>query len=166
MWRRLLAAAHPDRGGDHDLFIWARALYDHVAGDGPGTPDMRAPHGRREPPPHPSSPTGARVPFEAAFEKAASFADLTRQAVALAESADPVYAPLLRLLASCYEASEADGPLFRHQRAGATYRSLAAIAYAAGFDKERRVGWYRLAESVPLSQRHAGHILSKLQRGT
>ena len=32
-WRRLLAAVHPDRHGDHDLFIWVQGLHDHVAGD-------------------------------------------------------------------------------------------------------------------------------------
>jgi hypothetical protein len=25
------------------------------------------------------------------------------------------------------------------------------------------VGWYRIAETIPLSQRHAGHILSRLK---
>jgi hypothetical protein len=30
--------------------------------------------------------------------------------------------------------------------------------------KPERVQWYSIAEAVPLSQRHAGHILSKLQR--
>jgi hypothetical protein len=30
--------------------------------------------------------------------------------------------------------------------------------------KEERVGWYRVAEGIPLSDRHAGHLLSKLKR--
>jgi hypothetical protein len=30
--------------------------------------------------------------------------------------------------------------------------------------KDERVQWYSIAEAVPLSQRHAGHILSKLQK--
>jgi hypothetical protein len=34
MWRRLLRVVRPDSGaGDHDLFIWTGALYEHVAGD-------------------------------------------------------------------------------------------------------------------------------------
>jgi hypothetical protein len=33
-----------------------------------------------------------------------------------------------------------------------------------GMSKPERVQWYRIAEDIPLSQRHAGHILSKLQK--
>jgi hypothetical protein len=33
MWRRLLALAHPDRAGDHELFIWCSELREYVAGD-------------------------------------------------------------------------------------------------------------------------------------
>jgi hypothetical protein len=29
---------------------------------------------------------------------------------------------------------------------------------------KERSGWYRCAESIPLSDRHAGHILSKLKK--
>src|SRR5215212_9648433 len=32
MWRRLLARAHPDAGGTHELFIWAGAVRDVVCG--------------------------------------------------------------------------------------------------------------------------------------
>jgi hypothetical protein len=30
--------------------------------------------------------------------------------------------------------------------------------------KAERIGWYRVAEDLPLSNRHAGHILSKLKK--
>ena len=50
----------------------------------------------------------------------------------------------------------------RHE--GATYRTLATIAHAAGMSKEQRVGWYGLCESIPLSQRHAGHIMGRIKR--
>lgn len=33
-----------------------------------------------------------------------------------------------------------------------------------GMTKAERVKWYRIAESIPLSQRHAGHILGILKR--
>lgn len=33
MWRLLLARLHPDAGGDHDLFAFACAVRDEVAGD-------------------------------------------------------------------------------------------------------------------------------------
>jgi hypothetical protein len=82
----VLALAHPDAGGDAELFVWLTALHEHVAGDYPV--DARTPHQRREPPQHPYS-NGERVPFEAAFGKAGSFAELTRQAVMFADSSRP-----------------------------------------------------------------------------
>jgi hypothetical protein len=33
-----------------------------------------------------------------------------------------------------------------------------------GMTKAERIGWYRVAESAPLCDRHAGHILSRLKR--
>jgi hypothetical protein len=33
-----------------------------------------------------------------------------------------------------------------------------------GMTKAERVQWYRIAEAIPLSQRHAGHILSRLKK--
>jgi hypothetical protein len=30
MWRRLISRAHPDAGGDHELFIWTGAVRDVV----------------------------------------------------------------------------------------------------------------------------------------
>jgi len=104
------------------------------------------------------------VPFEAAFDKAASFSDLTAQAVSQADQVGEPYARVLRALADCHEAGQGDSVLYRQQHQGATYKSLAAIAYRAGMTKEERVRWYRVCESIPLAQRHAGHILSKLQR--
>jgi len=53
MWRLLLARLHPDAGGDHDLFAFACAVRDEVAGgarkaedttdDARGTPDQEIP---------------------------------------------------------------------------------------------------------------------------
>lgn len=85
MWRRVLARCHPDAGGEHELFIWARALYEYVAGGaiGEALEDARTPYERRQPPRHPSSPSGERVPYEEAFGRAGSFGELTRQAVIL-----------------------------------------------------------------------------------
>lgn len=50
-------------------------------------------------------------------------------------------------------------------RYGASYKQSAAVAYKAGMSKEPRVEWYRIAGSIPLSMRHAGHVLSRLQEG-
>jgi hypothetical protein len=162
MWRRLLRVVHPDIGGDHGLFIWAGALHDHVAGD---APEEAPRHVRREPPKHhPRTTSGDRVPFEEAFDKAPSFTHLTEQALALAENGalDPAHAALLRLLADCREMGTADRVLYRQQHEGATYETLAAIAYKAGLSTAQRVQWYRVAESISLSQRHAGHIISRM----
>jgi hypothetical protein len=151
MWRTLIARAHPDSGGSHELFIWATATRDLVCG-GEAEPEIETP------PPS----TADRVDFGAAYEKAGSFSELTRVAVAHAGEAGEPYARLLRLLADTLEAE--DGPLRVQQHQGATYRQLAAIAHRAGMSKAERVRWYRVCESIPLSQRHAGHILGKLQR--
>jgi hypothetical protein len=166
MWRRLVARTHPDAGGDQDLFIWTMATRDVVCGGelGPEIP-RRQTSPRRD-----NSAAGFardRIPFEEAFDKAATFSELTHQVIDLSGSgATPeIYAQLLGLLADCHEASEADDPvLFRQQHQGATYKQLAAIAHRVGMSKAERVQWYRVCESIPLSQRHAGHILGKLQK--
>jgi hypothetical protein len=79
----------------------------------------------------------------------------------VAAVAEP-YGYLLRQLAGCHAAET--GPLYDQQRRGASYKSLAAISHQVGMSKAERVQWYRIAEAIPLSQRHAGHILSKLKR--
>jgi hypothetical protein len=40
MWRRLLARAHPDAGGDDELFVWAKSLEELVR-EGAGRPGPR-----------------------------------------------------------------------------------------------------------------------------
>jgi len=160
MWRHLLACVHPDRAGTHELFIWTRALFEHVAGDHPEpVVDDRS---RRER--YADSRDAKRIPYEEAFGKAGNFAELTRQAVMFAAEVDEPFAGVLRLLADCYGVAEYDATLYRQQYVGASYKSLAAIAYRAGMSKAQRSRWYRIAESVPLSQRHAGHLLEHLQR--
>lgn len=159
-WRKLLRLAHPDGSGDDDLFVWVRELQEHVAGDAIDPP-------RREhvPPRRTTTTDSARVPFEGAFDRAAGFDDLTRQALALADSGgvpEP-HARLLMLLIDCYAVGSEGGPVYRQQHQGATYKSLAAIGHRAGMDKAECTHWYRISEGIPLSQRHAGHILSRLQ---
>ncbi len=157
-WRRLLRLAHPDAGGDGDLFVWVRNLQEHVAGDALGPPRPEY-----EPPRRTNTQAGPRVPFEGAFDRAAGFDDLTRRALALAENAPAIHGRLLLLLVDCYGVGETGGVVYRQQRQGATYKQLAAIGHRAGMDKAERARWYRIAEGIPLSQRHAGHILGRLQ---
>jgi hypothetical protein len=106
--------------------------------------------------------TTPTLPPSVDFDTALSFDALTRRALRLAEEERPLYAALLRLLEDCEEAHE--GPLERQQRRGASYRSLAAVAHLVEMGKDDRVRWYKLAERVPLSQRHCGHLLAKLKR--
>jgi hypothetical protein len=161
MWRRLLAKVHPDRGGDHDLFIWASSVREAVFGK---STDDRTARQREGPPRSRERETtdSARVPFGAAFDKADGFADLTAQAVRMADDVDPVYGRLLKLLGDCEEAEE-DRPGYRAQFTGASYKQLAYIAHLAGLDASQRWSWYEVAESVPLAGRHAGHIIARLQ---
>jgi hypothetical protein len=158
MWRKLLAVAHPDQGGSNDLFVWVRELQEHVAGDGV-EPLLR--EARRDPPSHHT--TGERLDYTDAFDRAGSFDGLTRVAVMYADEVGEPYAGLLRMLRDCYEAGPGDIALHRQQNQGATYRTLAAIAHRARMSKPERIQWYRVCESVPISQRHAGHIIERLQ---
>ena len=162
MWRRLVRRTHPDAGGDHELFIWAVATRDAICGGELGEEMPR--RERREQPYRwreaPTSSTGERVPFD----EDASLEILTDRAVAMAEAVAEPYGYLLRQVADCYPAFE--GPLYDQQRCGASYKSLATIAHRVGMTKAERAQWYRIGEAVPLSQRHAGHILSRLKRRT
>jgi hypothetical protein len=161
MWRRLLRLTHPDGAGSHDLFIWARSLYEHVTGD--GIEDVRTYAQRRQPSPHHnSSSTGDRLDFTDAHSHAESFDDLTLRALEVAEKVGQPFRGLLLLLHDCRESEEI--ALSRQQRQGATYRTLAALGHAAGMSQAQRSRWYRIAERVPLSQRHGGHILGTLKR--
>jgi hypothetical protein len=160
MWRRLVSRSHPDAGGDHELFIWTVATRDAICvaefGDQmPRSERREQPSRRRE---SPTSSAADRV----AFDQFADFEILSDRALSMAEAVAEPYGHLLRQAADCYPASE--GALYDQQRRGASYRSLAAIGHSVGMTKAERVQWYAIAEVIPLSQRHAGHILSRLKR--
>jgi hypothetical protein len=157
MWRRLVGRAHPDAGGDHDLFIWAVGVRDVVCSSSlhaSVSPEPEVHPSRRE--------ASTAAPDCVPFDQFADFEVLTDRAVTMVAGVAEPYGYLLRQVADCYPASE--GPLHDQQRRGASYRSLAAIGHTVGMSKTERIQWYRIAEAVPLSQRHAGHILSRLQR--
>jgi hypothetical protein len=149
MWRKVIARCHPDAGGEHDLFIWSMATRDVVCGGELGSEIPR--RGRAHDP--------DRVPFD----RYADFEVLTDRAVTMADAVAQPYGYLLRLLSGCYPVVSEAGALHSQQGRGASYKSLAAIGHAVGMSKAERVQWYAIAESIPLSQRHAGHILSCLQ---
>jgi hypothetical protein len=156
MWRLLVGRAHPDAGGDHELFIWTMATRDAICRE-LGSESPRA-NRQDDPSRREGSMLGDRVPFD-------RFADLevlTDRAVTMADAVAEPYGYLLRQLWDCYPVFV--GPLHDQQRRGASYKSLAAIGHRVGMTKAERVQWYSTAEAVPLSQRHAGHILSRLKR--
>jgi hypothetical protein len=159
MWRRLVSRAHPDAGGDHDLFIWTMATRDVVCGGELGS-EIPGRRSQRETSSRDDNSTAS--PDRLPFDQFAEFELLTDRAVTMAAAVAEPYAYLLRQVADCYPVSE--GPLRAMQTQGATYKSLAAIGHRVGMTKAERAQWYSIAETVPLSQRHAGHILSKLQK--
>ncbi len=153
MWKRLLGRAHPDAGGEHELFIWTRAVKDVVC-DGELRVEAK-PEETRQNDGNPSSGDRPRVPYQ----PGCSFAALTGRALQRAAVGDE-YGQVLAMLKDCWPLED----LTREQGRGASYKRLAAIAHAWGMTKAERIGWYRVAEDLPLSDRHAGHILSKLKR--
>lgn len=133
-----MARCHPDAGGEHELFIWAHAVREMVCGE-----DLASQ--RRVPPrsePEPASPAPKEPPPSVPFEYATpGFAALTGKALALAEELPKPYALLWRILEDC------------------------GTSYVEPYRSQQERGeWYRIAESIPLSMRHAGHIFSRLQK--
>ena len=160
MWRRLVGRSHPDAGGSHELFIWTAAMRDAICDGELGGETPRREHYEQPSRGRDTSTTSAgdRV----SFDRFSHSEVLRDRAIAMASAVAEPYGYLLRQVADCYPAQ--DGPLRDQQRRGASYKSLAAIGHAAGMTKADRVHWYRIAEAIPLSQRHAGHILSRLKR--
>lgn len=152
MWRQLVARTHPDAGGNHDLFIWTHVLKDMVCSGKLGIESKPQCEPR---PPYPPPDNKPRVPWPAGTD----FEECTRTAL-LRGAASMPYGRVLSLLANCQPLNH----LACEQERGASYKRLAAIAHVWGMSKTERVGWYRIAEDIPLSDRHAGHILSRLKR--
>ena len=103
--------------------------------------------------------TSDRVDFEKGISNFYSHNDLTKHAVTLADNVEKPYSPLLKMLSDCYEGAPTDKALVKTQQQGATFKQLAYAAHLADLTDMQRMEWYRVAKRVPLSQRHAGHIL-------
>ncbi|PLS84227.1 MAG: hypothetical protein CYG60_19025 [Actinobacteria bacterium] len=99
---------------------------------------------------------GRRVPFGAP----AGFERLTEEALRAAEREPPYVGRLLRLLADCRPLAE----LAHEQERGAHYDRLDLIADLAQIHDDERLCWYQAAEGIPLTDRHARHIIDKLKR--
>ena len=156
MWRKLLARTHPDSGGSHELFIWTGVLRDVVCNSDLGDQPSRRREGSTWGPDH--SDGKPRIPYPTG----ADFEEVTSEALRMGEELGEfhMYGRLLNLLADV-EAEEHYAP---QQQRGASYKQLAAIGHACGMTGPERSGWYRCAESIPLSDRHAAHILSYLKK--
>ena len=126
--------------------------------------DEKSPMDDRPPPRHEPKPQSPPKQDQdcVPFDKTLDFDVLTRHALNGAETLSEPYASVLLLLKDCRFARL--GSEYGQQYKGATYKQLAAIGHEVGMDKGQRVRWYRLAESIPLSRRYAGHILSKLKK--
>lgn len=159
MWRKALARTHPDAGGEHELFIWIQEVRDAMCNDGGSFTEHRPP--RWEPRPEPE-PRIVHEDGRVLFPEFTDFADLTRRALAAAEETAGIYARPLRLLHDCRPIEW----LAREQERGASFKQLASIGHAFGMNGRERGTWYEIAKSIPLSQRHAGHIISKLKGQT
>ncbi len=158
MWRRLVARTHPDAGGDHELFIWTGAVRDLVCESRVatgGNPEARDHSSRRR------EASTDEEPARVSFDPAADFAALTARALAMAEEVGGVHGALLELLSDCEAPPMQTGAW---EQRGASYKKLAAVGHMVSMTKAERGRWYRIAEDIPLSDRHAGHILGRLKR--
>ncbi len=153
MWRRALARLHPDSGGCHELFVWGMVVRDLVCRDAPTVSGTTGPETPGE---------HDRVPYDPAFGFVDEFVTLTMRALSVGQHAEEPYRSVLRLLIDC--PADGHGRAAAKQERGATYRQLAAIAHKAGMSKGQRYRWYELARSVPLSEKHASHIIGRLGR--
>jgi len=71
------------------------------------------------------------------------------------------YSGLLSQLKDC--PTEDHGRRRAAQGRGASYKQLAFIAHLVGMNDECRYGCYEVANSVPLSEAHCHHLISKLK---
>jgi hypothetical protein len=84
------------------------------------------------------------------------FGRITDLALRGAEECPPRAWWALRYLKDC-EPDPTDPSAFR----GATYKQLAYVGHRAGMDAQERAEWYAIAETLGLTQRHAGHIIAR-----
>jgi hypothetical protein len=148
MWRRLLARAHPDAGGDDELFVWAKSLEELVARLSKAQHDPYARLGG-------TVKQEGRIPFDPHTD----FDRISERALQFAPKAFG-YGGVLRIAGG----AKRTGTAKDHR--GATYEQLARIAYRLGIDKHQRNArkmWYRTARDVMLSEAHADHIIGSLE---
>ena len=155
-WRRLLATVHPDReDGAHELFVFLSALREHVEECGGGSVSKLHSSRRRE-------ADGDRLLYDSSLGYVDEFVTLTLRALSVGQHVEEPYRWVLGHLIDC-DATD-HGRKAERQCRGASYKQLAAIGHKFGMSRAERCRWYEVARSIPLSDQHAHHILSKLQR--
>jgi hypothetical protein len=105
----------------------------------------------------------ARVPYDATLGFADEFVTLTMRALSVGRHAEEPHRSLLALLINC--PADERGRAAAKQERGASYRQLGRIAHDVGMTEGERMRWYELARSIPLSEKHASHIIGRLDRG-
>ena len=181
MWRRLLSRAHPDTGGDQELFVWVQYLREHIESQRddpfadllayfsserptPKAPRKRAPQKQRkkkQEKPWSERRSKERVPLETDL----SFDELTARALEVAHDFNEPYDYIFSLLAGCEAPSpDDDSETVEKAEMGAGYAVLADIGRALGLDKRGRHAIYRYGGVVPLTQRHALYLLREAKR--
>jgi hypothetical protein len=161
MWRKLLSRAHPDVGGDHEFFLWATALKEILeTGSSGSSPTTEPPRG--EPRPR-REDRGHKYVDRVYLSDYYDFQAATVEALRLAVTLPSPYSELLLRLADIEPADDADEPGIRQETRGATFKSLAALGHRVGLDAHQRQRLYELAEQIPLSQRHVGHLFARTQ---
>jgi hypothetical protein len=153
-WNRLLRLCHPKGAGDEDLFLWAKGVYDFVTSDEPEP----AP---REQPKHKKSTD--RVDFSGVEERFSSHADLVEHALEVAYSIEEPFHSMLSGLEDLEPAPRGDLQLLRAEQQGCTFKQAAYAAHLANLSKKHRMDFYKLCQSLPMSQRMCGHIIKRLQ---
>lgn len=178
MWRRLLACAHPDQGGDHELFLWAQAVREEIESPTPVAAGLGASFGfgmytssrptspapRRKPRPKDRSAPENRSQERVAFDTDLTFDEITARAIELADglSAES-YGRIMRLLEG-YSHPAGNPDLESEAATGAAYWRLADIGHAFDLDGYGRGGLYKIARDAPLSGCHARYLLAEVQR--
>jgi hypothetical protein len=158
MWRRVLARCHPDAGDAADLFAWVGGVREFVCREERSS-------FRNENPPRAYSTVeyAERVPYDAALGFVDEFVTLTMRAVSVGRHAEEPHRSLLALLIDC--PADERGLAAAKQERGTTYKQLGQIARVVDMTKGERLRWYDLARSIPLSEKHASHIIGRLDRG-
>lgn len=163
-WKRLLATCHPDKtGGDHELFLFLQGLREHVEGCCEGA-SPRSYEARSQSYATGSERTGGDQD-RLAYDEQLGFVDehvqLTLRALSIGQRKQEPYRSTLGLLLDC--PSQEHGRLALRQCREASWKQVALAAHLAEMDKVQRLHWYEICRSIPLSEAHGHHLISRLK---